>query len=99
MGIFDFIFESVPEKPPPRGKAVMQASGPGADLLLLEDRIRISRKGSFERTFQGDTEILLSQISGVELRRAGRLMPGHLRFSLSGAKKGIVNSTVDRADT
>ena len=99
MGILEFTSEPIPEKTKLHNKVVMRAKGPAAELLLLEDRVRISRKGSLEQALQGDTDIFLSQISAVQFKKAGRLMPGHLRFSFGGMGKSKLRSGLDSANT
>ena len=70
------------------GPILMRAEGVNANLLLLEDRVRIQRRE--EKTFlnQGfgrDKEILLSQITSVRLRKATKLGNGFIQIVLSGA--------------
>jgi len=70
------------------GPILMRAEGVNANLLLLEDRVRIQRRE--EKTFlnQGfgrDKEIVLSQISSIRLRKATKLGNGFIQIVLSGA--------------
>ena len=70
------------------GPILMRAEGVNANLLLLDDRVRIQRRE--EKTFlnQGfgrDKEILLSQITAVRLRKATKLGNGFIQLALAGA--------------
>ncbi len=80
------------------GPILMRVEGVNANLLLLEDRVRIQRRE--ERTFlnQGfrrEREILLSQIASIRFRKATTLGNGFIQFVLSGGR-GVADSDVAR---
>ena len=69
------------------GPISMRAEGVNANLLLLEDRVRIQRKEEktfLNQGFKGQKDILFSQISSVHLKRATTLGNGYIRLSLFG---------------
>jgi len=80
---------------------LMSVNGIGGGIELLQDRIRIKRKGLGSFILQGlkgDKEILISQISAIQLKKAGMLTNGYIQFSFLGGhetKSGIFNATRD----
>ena len=69
------------------GPISMRAEGVNANLLLLEDRVRIQRreeKTFLNQGFKGQKDILFSQISSVHLKKATTLGNGYIHFSLLG---------------
>jgi hypothetical protein len=68
---------------------------------VSRDRIKIIRKGVMaflSQGLKGDKEILLSQVSSVQLKRAGLLTNGYIQFAFAGgreAKRGIFEATQD----
>ena len=69
------------------GPISMRAQGVNADLLLLEDRVRIQRreeKTFLNQGFKAQKDILFSQISSVRLKKATTLGNGYIRFALLG---------------
>ena len=76
------------------------AKGVNGEIDLLEDRITIRRKGVLSFMTQGvkgDKDILLSQITAIQFKRAG-LTSGYIQFSFTGgqeAKGGIFQGTKD----
>jgi hypothetical protein len=77
-----------------RGKFVgpisMRAEGINANLLLLEDRVRIQRreeKTFLNQGFKGQKDILFSQISSVHLKRATTFGSGYIHFALVGGSE------------
>ena len=69
------------------GPIAMRAAGINANLVLLEDRVRIQRKEEktfLNQGFEGQRDILFSQISSVRLKRATTLGNGYIQFSLFG---------------
>ncbi len=69
------------------GPISMRAEGVNANLLLLEDRVRIQRKEEktfLNQGFKGQKDILFSQISSVRLKRATTLGNGYIHFALLG---------------
>jgi hypothetical protein len=74
-----------------KGQAVapisMRAEGINANLLLMEDRVRIQRreeKTFLSQGFRAQKDILFSQISTVRLKRATTLGSGYIHFVLLG---------------
>ncbi len=68
----------------------MRAEGTNANLLLLEDRVRIQRKEEktyLNQGFKGQKDIMFSQISSVRLKRATTLGGGYIHFSLLGGNE------------
>ena len=82
------------------GEVLATAKGIGGGIELREDRITIKRKGAISfmsHGMKGDKEILLSQISAVQLRKAG-ITNGYIQFSFLGgteASGGFFNATRD----
>lgn len=74
--------------------------GTNGQLALYEDKIRISRKGLsgfLIHGLKGDKEIFLSQISSIQLKKAG-LMAGYIQFAFLGgqeAKGGLFQGMQD----
>ena len=69
------------------GPILMRADGVDANLLLLDDRIRIQRKEEKvfpHQGFRGDRAILFSQIASIRLKKATTLGSGFIQFLLSG---------------
>ena len=85
----------------------MFAKGNNGQLELLEDRIRITRKGFmafFWHGMKGDKEILLSAITAVQWKAVTgksaflQLAPGYIQFSFIGgqeSKGGLGNAQSD----
>ncbi len=80
---------------------IFTAIGVGAKVELEENRIRISRKGPgafFLHGLAGEKEILISQISSIQFKRAGTLTNGYIQFGFLGgqeSKAGIFAATKD----
>jgi hypothetical protein len=78
-----------------------EAEGINGQLDLLEDTIRIRRKGvrSFlTQGLKGEKEILISQISAIQFKKAGLVTNGYIQFSFIGgleSKSGILGATMD----
>ncbi len=69
------------------GPISMRAEGINANLLLLEDRVRLQRreeKTFLNQGFKGERDILFSQISSVRMKKATTLGSGYIHFSLFG---------------
>ena len=69
------------------GPILMRAEGISANLLLLDDRVRIQRRE--EKTFphqgfRGNRDILFSQIASIRLKKATTMGSGFIQFLLSG---------------
>ena len=79
----------------------MEVKGVNGQLELLEDKIRIKRKGLLSFATQGlkgDKEILIAHISSIQYKRAGMLANGYIQFAFLGgreAKGGILEATKD----
>jgi len=66
---------------------LMRANGINGQVELFPTKIRIAREGLLQTRWRykwGDKEILLSQISAIQFKKAG-LYQGYIRFSFSGA--------------
>ncbi len=69
------------------GPILMRADGVNANLLLLEDRVRIQRreeKAFPHQGFRGNRDILLSQINSIRLKKATTMGSGFIQFLLTG---------------
>ena len=69
------------------GPISMRVQGVNANLLLLEDRVRLQRreeKTFLNQGFKVQKDILFSQISSVRLKKATTLGNGYIRFALLG---------------
>jgi putative oligomerization/nucleic acid binding protein/uncharacterized protein DUF4429 len=63
------------------------AAGVNGQLELYEDKIRIKRKGVVAflgHGLKGDKDILLSQISSLQFKKAGLLVNGYLQIAFVG---------------
>lgn len=84
-----------------RENILMKAKGVGGDLELLEDKIRIVRRGGLAilaHGLKGDKEIFINQISSIQFRKAGALTNGYIQFAFIGgseAKDGMLQATTD----
>ena len=82
-------------------KGLMTAKGVGGRLELLQDRVRIRRKGLLGfmvHGLKGDKDILLSKIGSIQFRKPGLFSNGYIQFSLAGgneAKGGIFDAVSD----
>jgi hypothetical protein len=80
---------------------LMSVKGIYGGIELLQDRIRIKRKGFGSlmlQGFKGDKEILISQLSAIQLKKAGMLTNGYIQFSFLGGhetKGGLLDATRD----
>jgi hypothetical protein len=69
------------------GPILMRAEGVNANLLLLEDRVRIQRreeKAFPHQGFRGNRDVLLSQIASIRLKKATTMGSGFIQFLLTG---------------
>jgi hypothetical protein len=69
------------------GPILMRAEGVNANLLLLDDRVRIQRreeKTFSQQGFRGNRDILFSQIASIRLKKATTMGSGFIQFLLSG---------------
>lgn len=83
-------------------KILKEAKGAvGGQLELLENKIRIKRKGALALVthgLKGDKEILINQISSIQFKNAGALTNGYIQFAFLGgreAKGGILQAGQD----
>jgi hypothetical protein len=82
-------------------QVLMEAKGVNGQLELLEDKIRIKRKGVSAfilHGLRGDKEILIKRISSIQFKKVGMLTNGYIQFSFLGgkeAKGGIFEATQD----
>ena len=82
-------------------KLLGTVNGVNGQLYLYENRIIIRRKGVIAKMtqgfFKGEKEIFLSQISGIQVKKAG-MLNGYIQFTLSGGiegRKGVIEATKD----
>ncbi|MBT2680016.1 SHOCT domain-containing protein [Bacillus sp. ISL-35] len=79
----------------------MEAMGINGQLELTGNKIVIKRKGMMAKMTQGlkgDKEILVKQISSIQIKKAGALTNGYIQFSFSGGKEnkgGLMDATKD----
>ena len=69
--------------------ALWFASGVNGQVTLLEDRIRIERKGGLaflSYGFRGTKEILIREMSSIEYKDAGGMLNGHILFLYRGGR-------------
>ncbi len=77
------------------------ADGVNGQVEIIGDKLKISRKGVLaflSQGMKGDKEILISQISSVQFKKAGRLTNGYIQFAFVGgqeSKGGLFDSTRD----
>jgi len=70
---------------------LFRASGVTREVELLEGVVRIRRRGSFGFLGQGGKEekdILISEISCIEFRKAGIISDGYIQFTYEGGGRG-----------
>lgn len=68
-------------------KVLKEAKGVNGQLELLENKIRIKRRGFrsyYFQGFKGDKEILLKQISSIEFKEASMYGNGYIQFAFLG---------------
>ena len=79
----------------------LEAKGINGKLELLEDKVRIVRKGTWSLLTQGlkgNKEILISQISSIQFKAAGHLTNGYMQVAFLGgqeSKRGIFDAVKD----
>ena len=69
--------------------ALCFAKGLNGQVTLLNDRVKIERKGGMAFVtygFRGTKEILISEISSVEYRNAGTIVSGYILFLYRGGR-------------
>ena len=79
----------------------MLAKGVNGQIEIVGKKIMISRKGAMAlmtHGLKGDKEILISQISSIQYKKAGVMTNGYIQFAFVGgqeAKRGLMQSTQD----
>lgn len=71
-------------------QVLMEAKGVNGQLELLENKIRIKRKGVLAfmtQGLKGDKEILIKQISSIQFKKAGMLTNGYIQFAFIGGQE------------
>jgi len=82
-------------------KILRSAKGVNGALELLENKVRIKRKGFSSlilHGLKGDKEILIRQISSIQFKKASNFTNGYIQFSFLGgteAHGGLLQSTQD----
>lgn len=69
---------------------LMELKGVNGKLELFEDKIIIRRQGLISfltQGFKGDKTIYLSQITGIQLKKANSLVNGYIQFTLPGGNE------------
>src|SRR6266545_6984868 len=80
---------------------IMEAIGHNGQLELTETAVRIKRKGILSfltQGLKGDKEILISQITSIQFKRAGLFVNGYIQFAFIGgqeAKGGTFQAASD----
>jgi len=80
---------------------IMEAKGHNGQIELTESVVRIKRKGMLAfltEGLKGDKEILISQISSIQFKKANNFVNGYIQFAFVGwheAKGGIFQGTQD----
>jgi len=82
----------------------MTVKGVNGEIDLLEDRIKIRRKGGLaflSQGLKGDKDILISQISSIQFKNAGALTNGYIQFAFLGGfeSKGALFAAVTDENT
>ncbi len=69
-------------------RVLMEAKGANGRLELLEDRVRIRRKGLGSKGLGGDREFPIRQLDSVQFKDRGLASGGYIRFVLGGQAPG-----------
>lgn len=83
--------------------AVMMAEGVNGQVILFEDRLRISRENigmihKVQHGFSGDKEIPYESITSVQIRKPSSVTRGYIQFGQSGYSEsddGLFDATSD----
>lgn len=84
-----------------RGGMMKEARGINGQLELYEHKIIIRRRGIkslISQGWKGDKEILINQISSIQLKKADLITNGYIQFAFLGGtenKRGIYSATRD----
>ena len=79
----------------------MSVKGVNGQIELLPNKVRIKRKGAMgflTQGLKGDKEILISQISSIQFKKATGFTNGYIQFAFIGgqeAKGGLFQATQD----
>lgn len=82
-------------------EVILSASGVNGQLVLLEGRVRIARKGVLaflSQGLKGDKEIAISSVTSIQWKKAGAFVNGYIQLGFFGgteAKGGIFQATED----
>lgn len=88
-------------------QVLMRAEGYSGVVELLEDRVRIKKKGGFldvvlggadpRGQMRGEVDILLKEVSAIEFRKITRFppAPGYIRFIFKGGQETKARSYKD----
>lgn len=80
---------------------IVEAQGHNGQLELTDTVLRIKRKGILAfmtQSLKGDKEILISQISSIQFKKANAFTNGYIQFAFLGgreAKGGLLQGTQD----
>lgn len=69
---------------------VLKANGHNGQLELTDSVLRIKRKGALALLTQGlkgDKEILISQLTSIQLKKASIIVNGYIQFSFNGSQE------------
>lgn len=82
-------------------ETILEAHGHNGQLELTDSVLRIKRKGALAfltQGLKGDKEILLSQISSIQFKKANAFVNGYMQIAFVGgqeAKGGLLQGTQD----
>lgn len=81
---------------------IMEFKGANGVIKLYEDRLTITRRGFRgvlgHGIFQGTKDILLTSITGIQVKKSGLVTVGYIQFTILGGnegKKGLAEATSD----
>ena len=82
-------------------ETIIEAIGHNGQLELTDSVVRIKRKGALAfltQGLKGDKEILISQVSSIQFKKANAFVNGYMQLAFVGgqeAKGGILQGTQD----
>ncbi len=71
-------------------EVLLECSGVNGQIELLEDRVRIKRRGLMafsSHPWAGEKEILLSEITAIQFKRATWIASGYIQFMYPGGSE------------
>lgn len=77
---------------------IKNACGNDGELELYDDKIIIRRKGKFsfvQHGLTGDREVLINQITSIQLKHTGEFFRGYIQFSFAGAGRRRRSGPID----